>query len=568
MQINRTLLAILLPALIALTFPCAAQTVPNPPTNTEVDVTGPYPDPESEKCECGCDYAAQAKVNSISFIQSFGQSPRISGAPKGRLRIYSAVPKKTLGTRAMLAYDHPLSSRIIRRDAGLGEITVEDGLGRKTVYDRNGKPKLTAYGRNRQCLLKDGGEVHELLMDRTRIVYDAFNAPVRVLTPDGVEAQASEFGIDVVKDTDGIRQIWSLADGLLNMTEPEPGTVVVSWYPPSAAQGLKDQLTGDYLFSGSPAKTFTFRRTFIPAIQWQQCSFCAQGIEHFYHPLGDTSTEDVYGLVLEERRGEEFLFKYEWKYLPGNGAWTLVRGEGASSVSESLVRPPQIYPGRILQTRTATSGDGKTASVTRELYSNDYLGYRLLNKTAVNPDGSEQVLYAAARIDQGGNAGRFSSVTNAYGGAESYVYDSDGRMTRETKTVHSGITQVTTNTYSSARDAGGFIDRRPTRTVVVQNGVAVSDTAYSYKTTFSIFGSASLGLCDTVTRTDPKMGISLNSFTHYYSATSSNVIERGRVRLTVNPDGTATHYVYAPGENGSWTETVTQGYFRPAFFNP
>ena len=569
MQINRALLAILLPAFIALTFPCAAQTVPNPPTNTEVDVTGPYTDSESEKCECGCGYSPQVKVNSISFIQGFGQSPWISGTQMGKLRIYSAVPKKTLGTRAMLAYDHPLSSRVVRRDAGTGEIIVADGLGRETVYDKNGKPKLTAYGRNRQCLLKDGGEVHELLMDRTRIVYDAFNAPVRVVTPDGVETQVADFGIDVVKDTDGIRQIWSRADGLLNITETEPGTVVVSWYPPSAAQGGKDQVTGDYLFSGSPAKTFTFRRTFIPAIQWQQCELCALGYPHFYHPRpGDASTEDVYGLVLEERRGEEFLFKYEWKYIPANGGWTLLKGEGADSVSESLVRPPQIYPGRILQTRTAMSGDGKKASVTRELYSNDYLGYRLLNKTAVNPDGSEQVLYAAARIDQGGNAGRFSAVTNAYGGAESYVYDSDGRMTRETKTVHGGITQVTTNTYASARDADGFIDRRPIRTVVVQDGMVVSDTTYTYRSSFNIFGSPVLGLCDTVTRTDPKTGISLNSYTHYYSATSSNVIERGRVRLTVNPDGTATHYVYAPGENGSWTEMVTQGYFRPAFFNP
>jgi len=532
----------------------------NPATNPPPFIIE-IPDPEDDKCECGCDYAAQAQVNSISFIQAFGQSPWISGAPKGRLRIHSAVPKSTLGTRAMLAYDHALSSRIIRRDEGTGEITVADGLGRETVYDRNGKPKLTAYGRNRQCLLKPNGEVHELLMDRTHIVYDTFNTPVRVISPDGVEAQVADLGINVVKDLGGIRQIWSKVDGLLDITEPVVGTVLVSWYSPSVVSQQPGQ-DGLYTISGNPSKTFTFRRTVIPAIEFQQCQACALGYPHFYHPKGDTtSAEDVYGLVLEERRGTEFLFTYEWKYIPANGDWTLIKGEGADSASESLIRPPQIYPGRILQTRTRTTGGGLTGSVTKELYSFDYLGYRLLSKTAVNPDGSEQVLYSTARIAQGANAGRFSAVTNAYGGAESYVYDTDGRMTKKTETVFGNISQVTSNAYAAAKDADGFIDRRPLRSIVTQNGMVVSDTTYSYKASFSIFGSAPLGLCDTVTRTDPKTGVMLRSYTHYYSSTSENVIERGRVRLTVNPDGTATHYAYATGENNSWTETVTQGYF-------
>jgi RHS repeat-associated protein len=96
----------------------------------------------------------------------------------------------------------------------------------------------------------------------------------------------------------------------------------------------------------------------------------------------------------------------------------------------------------------------------------------------------------------------------------------------------------------------------------------VSDTTYTYRSSFSIFGSTVLGLCDTAIRTDPKTGVTLRSYTHYYSATSANAIERGRVRLTVNPDGTATHYAYASGENGSWTETVTQGYFEASVDTP
>jgi RHS repeat-associated protein len=532
---NRYIAPILL-SLILTALPCMAQN--NPATNNVPKVE--KPDPEDDKCECGCDYASQVRVESISFIQSFGQSPWISGAPKGRIRIQESAPSEKLGTRAMLCYDHPLSSRVIRRDSGTGEITVADGLGRETVYDRNGKPKLTAYGRNRQCLLKAGGEAHELLMDRTRIVYDTFNTPVRIVTPDGVEVPASDLGIVVVKDMGGLRQIWSKVDGLLDMTEPALGTVLVSWYAPSVVSQQAGQ-NGLYTVSGNASKTFTFRYTVIHGF-----------------------VEDVNRLVFEERRGNDFLFTYEWNYLPSQGAWTMYRGEGQEQVTESIVRPPQIYPGRILQTRTKTSGGG-TASITKELYSFDYLGYRLLNKTAVNPDGSEQVLYSVARIDQGANAGRFSAITNAYGGLESYIYDSDGRMTRKTETVFGNITQVTSNQFVSARDANGFVDRRPIRSIVTQNGVVVSDTTYTYRSSFSIFGSTVLGLCDTAIRTDPKTGVTLRSYTHYYSATSANAIERGRVRLTVNPDGTATHYAYAAGENDSWTETVTQGYYRPAF---
>ena len=75
---NRYIAPILL-SLILTALPCMAQN--NPATNNVPKVE--KPDPEDDKCECGCDYASQAEVKSISFIQSFGQSPWISGAPKG-----------------------------------------------------------------------------------------------------------------------------------------------------------------------------------------------------------------------------------------------------------------------------------------------------------------------------------------------------------------------------------------------------------------------------------------------------------------------------------------------------
>jgi YD repeat-containing protein len=434
-------------------------------------------------------------------------------------------------------------------------------MGDQTAYGAGGKPVKTMLSLDRQCLTKSNGEIVEQLPDRTRIVYDQFNAPVRIVTPSGVEAQISDFGVEVIKDLGGIRQIWSKADGLLDFTEPTNNAVLVSWYPPSGVSGPKGAVTGLYPFSGNPVKTFLFTATASRArrlVSGPGCPACASGKAVYHIRACDSVYEDVAGtscgLILEERRGSEFFFSYEWQPLGTLYSWGLTKGQGPETVTEKVITLPNIFPGRLQQTRTISSADGKTSSMTRELYSYDSHGYTLLKKAAVAPDGQEQVLFAAARIEQGSSVGLLSAATNAYGGAVSYLYDSDGRMTRETKTLQGGIAQVTTNTYASALDAEGFIDRRPLRTVVTQNGVAVSDTAYGYSET-----------SESVTRTDPKTGVSLTALTYLYSPGSANPVERGRVKLTVSPDGSATYYTYASGDNGSWTETATQGYWIPAF---
>jgi hypothetical protein len=127
----------------------------------------------------------------------------------------------------------------------------------------------------------------------------------------------------------------------------------------------------------------------------------------------------------------------------------------------------------------------------------------------------------------------------------------------KTETLQGGIVQATTNAYASAPDAEGFVDRRPLRTIVTQNGVAISDIAYTHS-----------GTVEAVTRTDPKTSASLTTIKYLYAPGSTNLIERGRVQLTVNPDGSATYYTYASGDNGSWTETVTQGYGTPVCLPP
>jgi len=533
----------------------------------------PIPPPPPPSCGCDCSEATKASNDAgISFNQGFGRAPSLgTDAAKGNLRIY--IPTQdgggsgsqgggVIGTRGMFYYDHPMGSKVIRRDASLGEVTVQNAMGVQTTYGSSGKPLKTMGSLDSQCVTNYNGEIVEQLPDRTRIVYDQFNAPARIITPSGVEAQISDFGVDVIKDLGGIRQVWSKVDGLLDFTEPTTNSVLVSWYPPSCIPGTKGVTGLLYVFTGSPAKTFLFTRTVLTHkwVSGPVCNLCAQGI--FTHSIPCYSTyvpasKPYYGLILEERRGTEFVFRYEWQYLDAPMSWVLGKGEGSDAVADSVITVPNIYPGRLQQTRTVSSADGSVTSVKRELFSYDNRGFISLRKAAVDATGQEQVLFQAAQLDQGANAGRLSASTNAFGGGESYLYDSEGRMTRMTETLQGGITQVTTNTYSTVRDVDGFADLRALRTVVTQNGVTVSDVAFSYSST-----------AESVTRTDPNTGVELTTRRYLYAPDSTNPLERGRVKLAVRPDGSATHYAYAEGENGVWTETVTQGYWTPAFMPP
>jgi RHS repeat-associated protein len=516
---------------------------------------------ECEAC-AKCVLGAQIANRSIYFAQDFGRTPWVAGAPSGLFRVHEKVSTDRLGRLAMFKYDHPMNRRIVSRHDATGYIAILDSQDLLVSY-RNGKPADESSGQDMQCVIGADGLVTEILPDRTRIVYGADNAVLKLVTPDGVEVLAADLGIKVIRTAGGIRQVWSKTDGLLDAVQsPYAPETVVSWYPPSAVDPQPDA-SGLYTFTGAPAKTFTFSRTSQAYYKWvsgPECPICAAGI-HPYIPCACGSTYALsgvnYGLTLDERRGAEFIFSYEWKFDRYDNDWTFTKGIGNDFIKDRLIHIRA--PGTSTVTRVRTDISGRISTHEKKVYLNDRYGARLVRRSSVGSDGAERLSYSADAITNAALVGRMASDVNEYGNATIYEHDAYGRVTSESTTVAGGIAQVTSYGYSDAPDAQGFIDRRPTIMVVYQNGVLTSCTDYSYKGAFAVNGSGVLGLCDTVARRDPKTQISLKSYTHYYSATSGNAIERGRVRLTVNPDGSATHYAYA-GDDNSWTETVTQGY--------
>ena len=519
---------------------------------------------ECEAC-AKCVLGSQIANKSIYFAQDFGRTPWVAGAPSGLFRVHEKVSTDRLGRLAMFKYDHPMNRRIVSRHDATGYVEILDSQDLRVSY-RNGKPADESSGQDMQCVIGADGLVTEILPDRTRVVYGADNAVLKLVTPGGVEVPAADLGIKVVRTGGGIRQVWSKTDGLLDAVQsPYAPETVVSWYAPSAVSQQPDA-SGLYTFTGNPAKTFTFHQTAQAYYRWvsgPKCPVCeANGGHEAYDYVICGSTYALsgvnYGLTLDERRGTEFLFQYEWKFDRYDNDWTFTKGSGNDFVKDRLIHIRA--PGASTVTRVRSDASGRIAFHDRKVYLNDRYGARLVRRSSVAADGAERLSYSADPITNAVLAGRMASDVNEYGNATSYGHDAYGRVTSESTSIAGGIAQVTSYGYSDAPDAQGFIDRRPSSVTVTQDGVTTSSTQYSYKAPFAVSGSGSLGLCDTVTRTDPKTGVTLKSYTHYYSVTSDNLIGRGRVRLTVNPDGTAAHYAYA-GDDNSWTETVTQGYF-------
>ncbi len=485
--------------------------VPNPGANGS--------NPGSSGCPTCDDESPHPGIGSVSFWQRFGRTPLVAGAPIGRMEIYEIGAARLPSGADVLRYNHPLMRRIVDRDDASDVVVVEEGNGWAVVY-RGGVPVGASTGADLE-IRKDAatGLFVEQLEDRTQVFYGADNTVDHLVTPDGLRLDWTNAGLDVVWDGNAIGQVWSKADGLMDVTKLSPSSFRLSWYPP-AAVGEKEN--GRWTTTGNPGKTFTF-------------SYSNVGGEH--------------RLSLLEWRNETFHFDYLWKSSDGFD-WTLVRDPNGLSLSESMSSTDAS--GLRTSVRTYSDANGLLRRTT-EAYRYGANGATLVRTGVIETNGADVATWAASRIEEGPAAGRLSSTTNQYGGATIYTYDGHGRLLTETTTVFGSLEEVTSYVYETNR-VDGFVDRRPRHRIVTRDGVVVSDTAYDYG--FAPDG----GRLDTVTRSDPVSGVSLVSSRLYYPVSPTNAAEAGRIRLSVSEDHTATLYAYAPTANGGYVRTATHGY--------
>ena len=514
-------------ALFALVaFPAAADNI-NPDVTNEVSSKSRLETVNLLCSPCFCAEGTFVTNGCVTFAVSFGRSPLVAGAPVGRMEVFELTAARLPSGADVLRFDHPLMRRIVERDDARGLVSVEEGSGWIVAY-RDGVPVGWSSGADLAIRLDPAtGQWIEQLKDRTLVYYDADNAVDHIVTPAGVRLDWDNAGLDVVWDGNAIGQVWSRADGLMDVAKLSPSSFRVSWYPPAV---VGEKANGRYAVSGNPAKTFTF-------------SYSKVGAEHRY--------------ALREYRNEQFNFDYLWTTENGLD-WTLVRDPGGLAVTDaetSTFAPGSTVVAGVRHAMHVYS-DATGAAIRR---TTDYR-YGLNGATIVGQSaGDDPVHWSAARAETGTAAGRLVSITNEYGGVTSKTYDGYGRLLAESTTVFGSLEQITTYTYETNL-VDGFPDRRPRRVLVTRDGVVVSDTAYAYG--FAPDG----GRIDTVTRSDPASGASLVSSRLYYPVSSTNAAEAGRIRLFVSEDRTATLYAYAPTANGGYVRTSTHGYMDGGSF--
>ena len=493
--------------------PCAMQPV------------SPAPNPTCP-CDCQCAEGVTVENDCIHFAQAFGRSPLVTGAPTGKIEIFEIGAGRLSSGREALRFNHPMMRRIVERDEANGLVTIEEANG-WLVHYRNGVPVRLSSGADLE-LRKDPatGQYVEMLEDRTLVFYDERNVVDHVVTPAGVRLDSANWGMDVVLDGPAIRQVRSETDGLMDVVKRSRGSFCVAWYPPSQVPGTK---TGRlYDFTGTPAKTFTFEYAF---------------------------EEGAHQYRLSEHRNDAFHFEYLWTSSNGGLDWTLTRDPGGLAIADSVesVRTE----GWKKSVRTYSDAMGHARRVT-ETYRATPNGATLVGRGIPGADGSETALWGAARFDTGASAGRLACRTNETGGVTTYAYDAHGRLTSETTTVFGSLPQTTLYAYAD-ESPDGFVDRRPRRVQTIRDGVTVADTAFEYG-----FGPDG-GRLESVVRGDPVSGTNLVSRREYYPADSENPASRGRVRLAVLEDGTATRYEYAPQGTG-FVRTATEGFLTDGAF--
>ena len=147
--------------------------------------------------------------------------------------------------------------------------------------------------------------------------------------------------IDIVESNNQIRQIYSIADGLMNVTSATSagtsGSFRIDWYSPNAV--LSSGTTGYVTSAGAnPVKSFLFSGTYQPALNGRDLRF------HL--------TESRYGGTQTYYTGWEYSEDYDSYCSAMNyQGWAMYKGSASNAILKDLSVNMDRY--RILMLQTA-----------------------------------------------------------------------------------------------------------------------------------------------------------------------------------------------------------------------
>ena len=487
--------------------------------------------PGDEDCVCtqNCDMGATPKNGSVDFTQPFGRTPFAGGFSSGKLVLKKQLPTPDLFTPAGLRYEHYLTRRVLSKNAETQSATISaDGVW-ENVYENRVPAEENAW-KSSQVRVNDDGSVVEKLADGAEISYDPSGNFASVKSPDGVVLSASQLGVEVIRDGNGaLRQIWSLADGLLDIVSLDAEHYEIRWFKPDSISG---KISGLYAATGDPVKVFS----------------CGKANEEAAENLSETPVTCAFELV--EKRGSAFSFSNRWVYDLDAKSWSFHRGNAYLNV-----RTWEKLPGGNYALSETSGGETTTEEVSVE-NGNQYVG-RVVGGVSE---------YSATRVASGNGLGKIASETDRAGAKRNYEYDTHARVVRETlDRGYADLAEETLYTYADV-PAGESADLRP-RTIVHKIAGSIFKTE-----TFSYDDDFANGKTEAHSVT--ANGTTLTSETRYYPA-NTGTVAAGRVKYEIRADGTATFYEYSAtaipasvnlSSNLGYTKTETEGAWENGAF--
>ena len=528
---------------------------------------------------CPCENRAKTAVSGcISFRQNIGRTPWVTGAPVGQLFIEEDRPRSAMLSPEILKYRHVMRRSLhgFANVSSSARLEVWDGCGEIINYDLTTGRATGLSVTEDSMLMSSGSEWIEQFADRSQVVYDSAGQMVRYVTNGGIVLGTSDFGIDIVESNNQIRQIYSIADGLMNVTSATSagtsGSFRIDWYSPNAV--LSSGTTGYVTSAGAnPVKSFLFSGTYQPALNGRDLRF------HL--------TESRYGGTQTYYTGWEYSEDYDSYCSAMNyQGWAMYKGSAPNAIQQTELR--MITSGEYSSRNFHVSNVIVSGSCSLADYVSSG-GVALYERNAeVNCGGlgnsredehigsDSERTESSARISSGYGVGKASSTEDRYGSSAYYEYDSLSRL-KKTESPDGYDWLYTSYSYPQT-PANGFPDYRPAAIVSSYDYIdpdAPDPSRYFKQTTYSYQDNAAVGRSETIIQS--ANGSALTTERVWYPVAGAVVsggtrttalnYSEGRLKTVRNEDGTMTSYSYGavavsgmPSSGTIFTESATEGY--------
>jgi RHS repeat-associated protein len=522
----------------------------NPPASER---KGPKPPDNSEKAECNTGSARKGTLNlCLSLRIPFGRMAHAPELSEGYLAVEYDRADPRMYTPQGLAYRLYAFSSVAA--AGGNDVTVQQANGTRIAFrfPSGGSVAVPVEGAsafpNRLRRLDAAGNpatnatssvwYEHWYSDGSRVRLSATNGlPDSVTTAAGRAVTPASCGVSVARDVaGGVRQVWSEADGLADVSVTVSNAAYeIRFYAPGDA-GAPTNSAGLRPVSGAPVKVWRISNP----------DAAAGGCGRF---------------VAVEERGA-FALTNEWRYIQAKDDWVLDQSGGERRTlraaewngdrTERMVRETVYGPaGKAPVSVTATRSVKCAWAMAETERVADPEGLGLAAAWAYYADPSQAGRYTHVR-----------SVKYPDGSWEAFDYDDQGRVTLRVtpwlgqpaspdgrtaaKLAETGLAVSCSYAPLAAGDAPGLVDTRP-RTVEAR--VAGTPVSRSYAAYVREADGSLTETRETCTDLSAAYGAasSLRAVTRRYAPGDANPAAASRVKSSLGADGVLRTFEYAAG---------------------